>query len=282
MKHALRIIFKDDVQNIFDRFSSVFDLKIVFYSPDGEIIKVGLNRPNSLYCQLIQDQLFGINACLSVDRILREKARTLRKATENVCHAGVKDVVAPIFSDASLIGYIGYGQFRQRNDVPPRVMSAWAQKGWNPSPLKAAFLRLPIYSNEKETDIKELFSYLLNYIVSQQMIAAKGDLVLHKALSYIYSHVDCPISLSDVATAVERSRSTVSHLFKDKLKSGFKNTVMNIRFDKAEEYFRIAPHLKIKDVSEKVGYEDALYFSRIYKRHRKLSPRQFIRQLDKE
>jgi AraC-like DNA-binding protein len=281
MKHDLWIIFKDDIQKIFDHFSSMFDLKILFYSAEGEIIKVGLNRPNSLYCQLIQDKLFGINACLNIDREGREKAKTLGKTVDYFCHAGIKDILTPVLSDGNVLGYIGFGQFRQSGGVFPKVMTEWIRKGRSPAELTAAFLQLPYYSKEKETDIKELFSFLFNYIVSQQMIAAKGDLILHKALSYIHAHIDGAIRLSDVAAAVGRSRSTISHLFKGKLRMGFKKTVMNIRFDKAEEYFRIAPHLNIKEVAARVGYDDSLQFSRIFKKHRKLSPRQFIREMDR-
>jgi YesN/AraC family two-component response regulator len=50
---------------------------------------------------------------------------------------------------------------------------------------------------------------------------------------------------------------------------------MNIKFDKAEEYFQASPHLKVGEVAEKIGYDDPLYFSRIYKKYRKISPSQF-------
>lgn len=279
VKHDLWIIFKDDVQKIFDHFSSTFDLKILFYSVGGEIIKVGHNRPNSLYCRLTQDKLFGINACLDIDREGREKAKRLGKTVDHFCHAGIKDILTPVFGEGHLLGYIGFGQFRQSAKVPPKVMAEWIRKGLSPAELTTAYLQLPYYSKEKEADIKELFSFLFNYIVSQQMIAAKGDLILHKALSYIQAHIDEPIRLGDVAAAVGRSRSTVSHLFKEKLNTGFKKSVMDSRFDKAQEYFRLAPHLKIKEVAEKVGYDDSLHFSRIFKKHRKISPRQYIRTM---
>ena len=140
----------------------------------------------------------------------------------------------------------------------------------------------PTYTEGREADIKELFSFLLNYIVSQRMIIMKGDVVLHKALSHIYSHINGDIRLDDVAMAVRRSRSTVSHLFKTKLNKGFKKTVLDIRFSKAEEYLRMVPRLKIREVAEKVGYGDPLYFSRIFKKHRGLSPSHFVQRSSRD
>jgi AraC-like DNA-binding protein len=252
----------------------------VFYSPVGEIIKVGLNRPNALYCQLIQDKLYGIEACLEIDQKGRERANSSGRTYDHFCHAGIKDLFTPIFNEGSLLGYIGFGQFRQSEALPPKVLSDWTRNGGSPANLMAAFQKLPQYTKEKENHIKQLFAFLLHYIVSQHMIAAKGDVILHQAISYIQAHIDAPIRLDDVAAFVGRSRSTISHLFHQKRKMGFKKTVMNIRFDKAEEYFRMAPHLKIKEVAAKVGYDDSLYFSRIFKKYRKLSPRQYVRKMN--
>jgi len=280
MKRYLKIIFKEDVQKIFDHFSSTFDMKILFYSPDGEIIKVGLNRPNALYCRLMQDNLFGVDACRAIDRKGQEEAKNLKRTVDHFCHAGVKDIITPIFSNGALLGFIGFGQFRQNRKIPLPVMTGWTRRGGGYAELKEAYYKLPYYSKEKEKHIKELFMFLFNYIVSQHMIMAKGHVIIQKALSYIQDHIEEPVQLGEVAAAVGRSRSTVSHLFKSKLDMGFKKTVMTIRFEKAEEYFRTSPHLKVKEVAEKIGYEDPLYFSRVFKKYRKLCPRQYIRHLD--
>jgi AraC-like DNA-binding protein len=265
MKHVLKIIFKEDLQKIFDHFSSIFDTKTLFYSSEGEIIKVGLNRPNSQYCQLIQNKLYGIQSCLTTDQQKRNEAGSKGKTIRFFCHAGLREALAPIYSDGDLLGYMGFGQFRQYPDIPKKVLNDWVQKYKDPTELIKAYEKLPHYSKEKEEDILELFSIMVHHIVSQ----------LHKIISYIHSHIDSIISLSEVSSFVGRSQSTISHLFKKKLNLSFKQTVMNIKFDKAEEYFQTSPHLKVGEVAEKIGYDDPLYFSRIYKKYRKISPSQF-------
>lgn len=277
MKPVLKIIFKEDLQKIFDHFSSIFDTKILFYSSEGEIIKVGLNRPNSQYCQLIQNKLYGIQSCLTTDQQKRNEARSKGKTIRFFCHAGLREALAPIYSDGELLGYMGFGQFRQNPHIPKKVLNDWVQKYKDPAELLKAYKKLPYYSREKEEDILGLFSILVHHIVSQHMVMAKGDFLLHKIISYVHSHVDRAISLSEVASVAGRSQSTISHLFKKKLNMSFKQAVMNIKFDKAEEYFQSSPHLNVSEVAERIGYSDPLYFSRIYKKYRKMSPSQFPR-----
>ena len=49
------------------------------------------------------------------------------------------------------------------------------------------------------------------------------------------------------------------------------------KLDKAEEYFRTIPGISIGEVSEKLGYDDQFYFSRIYKKFRKIPPKEYIK-----
>jgi len=275
MKHVLKIIFKDKVQTIFDLFSSIFDVRIIYYSPEGNIIKVGLNRPNSRYCQLIQNKLHRTQSCLSTDQQKREEAKSKGKTIQYSCHADLKEVLTPIYNDGYLLGFMGYGQFRQNNSISSRILNAWIQKYEDPSELTEAYKALPYYEREKAQDMLELFSVLVNHIVSKHMITAKGDFLLQKVLEYIHSNIEDPVSLYEISSYVGRSSSTISHLFKNKLNMSFKETMINIKLDKAEEYFRTYPHLKISEVAEKIGYSDPLYFSRIYKKYRLKTPSQY-------
>lgn len=278
MKHVLKIIFKDEVQTIFDLFSSIFNVKIIYYSPEGNIIKVGLNKPNSGYCQLIQNKLYGKQFCLSTDQQKREEVKSKGKTIQYSCDADLEEVLTPIYSNGDLLGFMGYGQFRQNNSISSRVLNDWIQKYKDPSELTDAYKALPYYKREKAQDILELFSVLVNHIVSQHMITAKGDFLLQKVLEYIHSNIEDPVSLNDISSYVGRSSSTISHLFKNRLSMSFKESIISIKLDKAEEYFRSCPHLKIREVAEKIGYSDPLYFSRIYKRYRLKTPSKYKKQ----
>ena len=278
VRRILKIIFSEKVQEIFDHFSSVFDTRILFYSPQSEIIKVGLNRPNSAFCQLIQNQLYGLKSCLELDERKREEARNQKSMVRYLCHAGLIDSIQPIFFEDHLLGYIGMGQFRTHLDVQPHILGDWKKK-YNPNVLEAAYRELPYVPPEKVNAFMGLFSVLVNYIVSQHWISSRGDLLLQKIISYIEAHSDQPITLKEIAALMQKSESTISHLFRKKLKTSFKSAVISAKLDKAEEYMRTVPGLKIVDIAERIGYDDPFYFSRIYKKYRHRSPRQFQKKI---
>jgi AraC-like DNA-binding protein len=280
MKGILKLIFKDEVQEIFDHFSAIFDVKILFYSTDGDVVKVGLNRPNSQYCDLIQRKLYGRKACLEIDAARRNEAKTREKTISYCCHAGLDESLTPIYIDGCLLGFLGFGQFRTSQEISSKVVKDWSQK-YDPTDLINAYNQLPFYSKEKEKHLLGLLSILVKYIVSHRMITVKGDFLLQKIITFIQENLNKSISLKDVAMFAGRSESTISHLFQKKLNTSFKQTVINMKLDRADEYLRSNPHTKIRDVSERVGYDDPLYFSRLYKKNRKLTPRQYQQKFQK-
>jgi AraC-like DNA-binding protein len=274
MKNLIKIIFKDQVQQIFDLFSSIFNIRILFYSAAGDIVKVGLNRPNSDYCSLIQEKLYGLDSCLELDQAKRAEAFEKKGMICFTCHAGLTEALTPLFVEEKLLGFMGFGQIRTSNHVPGRVMKDWENK-FTPPALENAYKNLPLLEIEKINEILSLFSILIEYIMKNNLISLKGDLLLNQIITFLEDNLHRSISLKDVSNHIDRSESTVSHLLKKKLNQSFKQTVIQIKLEKADEYLQLVPKMKIKDIAAKIGYDDALYFSRLYKKNKQYTPREF-------
>ncbi len=98
------------------------------------------------------------------------------------------------------------------------------------------------------------------------MVSLSGSRLLQEIIAYMESNVHRDISLTEVAGAAGKSISTVSHLFTRRLGRSFKQTLTQIRLEKAEELMCADPDEKLKDIAAMVGYSDALYFSWIYRK----------------
>ncbi|MCL4498736.1 MAG: PocR ligand-binding domain-containing protein [Chloroflexi bacterium] len=273
-RRPLETVLKPDAQKVFDHFSSCFNIRILFFSPGGEELNVGLNRPDSDYCRLIQEQLYGEQACLNLDEEKRREAARSGNVICYQCHAGLVEAIKPIYFENSLLGYVAIGQFRSARELPERARADW-QSRVGSTRLEEAFASLQFVDQEKIDDTLGLFSVLVDYIVSQRMITRQGSIALNDLVSYMESNPQVNLSLDDAARMVHKSPSTVSHLFKSKLGASFKQTQTEIKLRKAEEHMAADPEMPVGEVAAKVGYVDPLYFSRIYKKHRGIPPSKF-------
>ena len=271
MNKALDIILHDEIQNIFDNFTASFGISILFYSLDGRILWHKRGRVNSKFCELIQDKVFDKNKCFSMDESMCRECAETKKIINYLCHAGIEEAVAPIFVESQLVGYAMIGQFRSTKDLPPGVLKTAQEKG-RKTELLEYFYELPYYNKIKIKNILGLFSILVDYIITKEIVSVKGERLINKTLAYIEQHINRPITLDEVARNAGRSRSSISHSFKKILGKSFSKVVIEAKLSKAEEYFKNTPNLSIEEVAFKLGYKDPLYFSRLYKKNRGISP----------
>jgi two-component system response regulator YesN len=107
------------------------------------------------------------------------------------------------------------------------------------------------------------------------MVSRKGNVVLNKITHYIKENITKQITLSEVAKLVNKSNSYISHLFTTNFNRSFSRYVIEMKLNKADDFFRIMPDLSISEVAYKLGYNSPLYFSRVYKKYRGISPKEF-------
>ena len=277
MRHALRTALTEKFCLLLDQFRRVTDTRIVFYDADGHLLKVGLDRPDCLYCQIVQGELYGPELCHRMNVDGREAARGKNMHCYQ-CSAGLLEVVIPIHTGGYLLGYAMIGQIRTYRFPPPTVLQDWAEARGGTS-LKRAYMALPIVTPERLDAITTFLSMLVDSIVSHHMVTLQGDSCIVAAISYIRGNLGTPLSLPEVAREIGRSPFSVSHAFRKHLQTTFRNVVIEMRLARAEELFTSDPGLTVTDVSERVGFDDPFYFSRVYRKHRGEPPSDLLKRL---
>ncbi len=145
----------------------------------------------------------------------------------------------------------------------------------------AACFKKMIYKHSVNTDkcqvaargnLIEFLSSLASECTGKGSMAYPQAVV--KMVEYINSNWQSTLTVAGVAQKIGLSESRAAHLFKNAIGKSMHQYIMDLRISAAKEQLRNT-QLGISQISEMMGFHDALYFSRAFKSRVGVSPKAF-------
>ena len=123
--------------------------------------------------------------------------------------------------------------------------------------------------------------YLLLAIIRKtsknKMNSTNGDLrafYAKEAIKYIENNYQNYITIEDISNYLGLNKSYFGRIFKEVIKTTPQDFLIKYRMIKACEILKTS-NFTIKEVGEKVGYENQLHFSKVFKNVHNISPREW-------
>lgn len=130
---------------------------------------------------------------------------------------------------------------------------------------------------------QELWAYRRLHTMVKLMKASKNtrkSSVITVAMEYIQKHYNEDISLNEISKYVNLSPQHFSKTFKEVTNFNYVEWVNNLRITKAKEIMNQEDYT-IGEVGTMVGFPNANYFSRIFKKYVGISPTEYIKEREK-
>lgn len=136
-----------------------------------------------------------------------------------------------------------------------------------------------IWSIENLSQWKSWYKRRLpGFLSERKTVPSELPPVLERALSFIESNYHRNIGLSEIAEACSVSSCYISRMFSCHLNSSCIDHLTARRIEEAEKLMK-SGDAPIKEIALAVGFSDPNYFSRIFRKHRGMSPRRYIQEL---
>ena len=279
MLESIHHTISQKVSEIFDLYTELHDVRISLFSPNGRLIYPdAVGRPNCRHCTMLRDTLGLDSKCRDLDREMMQAALEQGEMVTYTCHAGMMEAVAPLFVEEELVGFVMPGQFRS-SAAPKRSAYSihWKNEQGNDD-LQAEFERTPVYPEEKIETLLSLFRLLMEFIISNQFIHHKDYDLIQPIIGSIHEHPEQELTLVDASQMIGRSPSTVSRLFKKVTGQSYKQYQVKHRLEQAAAHLQSMPNRPVAKIALSVGYDDPLYFSRVFRKHFNCPPSEYRNQ----
>ena len=127
---------------------------------------------------------------------------------------------------------------------------------------------LNIYSADMQNEMQETLSF-----DSKQKL-------IKESLEYIDKHYREQMSVTDISRALGTSTSYLSRIFKESTGETIIRTINNKRIEKAKKYLEETDY-KVYEIADILGFENVTYFSRFFKKHTGLSPKDYKEEMNR-
>lgn len=225
------------------------------------------------FCMLVSQTGRSCAACLEVQQQITEtdgdKPRTV------TCFAGMSDTAVPVYLGEKTIGFLQTGQvlLRAPNKAQfqkiARQLLDWGATTDAPQ-LEEAFFQSEVLTPAQYhamVKLLEIFAQHLSTLSNQIALqeANSEPPIIIRAKEFIEKHKSDPISLSEVARALNVSTFYFCKLFKKATGINFTEYLSRIRIEKAKNLL-LNPNLRVSEIAYEVGFQSLTHFNRVFLR----------------
>lgn len=121
--------------------------------------------------------------------------------------------------------------------------------------------------------------FLLFSVISKNFTDCyqKSSNYVEDSIIYMQSHLGEPLSLKEVAEKIPVHPNYLSVVIRRKTGKSYVELLTDLRIKKAADYL-LHTSINVKEVTKLVGYNDSKYFTKIFKKHYKMTPTQYREQ----
>lgn len=256
----LQAFLRPEAQRMLARFSSLLNVRLGFYSPAGNEICIGGERPVCTYCRVLRQTQDA--QCLALDEKMFERARQTKHPFSYPCHGGLTEAFVPVDFAGKRIGLLMVGQFRAEGQVPPDCTAE----------QKKEYGRRPRFSELQIDDMLRMLELMVQSFTDRQLVTSTELDQIQLLLDRIHADPSKTMTVNEAAAFTCRSPSSLAHVFKKLTGRSIRQYQIEVKLDEADRLLRTFPNMPIKEIADRLGFDDPLYFSRLYRKHRNAPP----------
>ena len=265
-------------------FSKATGVSLKVVPPGEPRQRLSFGQSENPFCSLVTTTAAGCDACLEIQARVQRSAGKKRVPQQISCFAGLTDVAVPVIVGGQHVATLMSGQvFRRQPTERDFQMVARMVKGglngdWEKKARKAYFETAVVTADRFQAIIHLLnvfAQYLADY-ASRHAIAAIAEEpnAVSNAKQFVQSHVEEPITLTQVVQHVNVSRFYFCKLFKKATGMTLTEYVSRVRVEKAKSLL-VDSSLRISEVVYAAGFGSIPRFNSVFKRYVGMPPTEY-------
>ena len=198
-----------------------------------------------------------------------EESRKMKDIYIYKCHMGLTEATFPLMHYQNIIGYVMFGQItdiKNKNKLEEFVNEVNNKYNTN---CTAKGLK---YRNKKQINAAaKLLEICSEYILLKELAAPQENRIMKNAKEYINKNLSDSLLVCDICKYTGVGRTELYQAFSRELGMGVAAYIRKERLLYAHKLLKTTS-FSVSEISDRVGFSDYNYFSRIFKKEYGISP----------
>ncbi|SDO32893.1 Helix-turn-helix domain-containing protein [Paenibacillus sp. yr247] len=185
--------------------------------------------------------------------------------------------------DISVIIISGYEEFQYAHTAMKYKAKGYVLKPIDTDELLHIIDEILLETTNKTgiVDLAKPFKQVPEPFESTDRPKTYHETLVIRAMDYIKQHLDQPITLNEVSNQFYLTAHYFGQIFKTVLGENFNSYLTRLRMEKACELLK-SPELRNYDICNHIGFSDVKYFSKLFYRCYKITPKEYRERSLKE
>lgn len=109
-----------------------------------------------------------------------------------------------------------------------------------------------------------------------EMQMKEAPAMLTRMIMYIHQHYSEPVTLTQLSDTFHVSKQYIAMLFREYMKTSATQYINRVKLDHALDLLRYST-IQIGEISDRLGFSNAYYFSRLFRKYFGMTPSEYIR-----
>lgn len=269
-------IDNSQLQPLMQSFYMLSGIRLVLFDSDFHEV-LSYPKHDCEFCRLIKSCPNTRRKCNYADKKSCQKSEKENSLIIYKCHAGLVEAVMPLHESEKIIGYLMFGQITDNSNksVLYKKIEYMSEKyNLDINLLKKGIENTPFRNEEQIHAAAKIMEACTSYIIYKELITPENDKIFKAAKAYIENHLEEDININQLCNSLNIGRTKLYEIFKKELKMGISKYILHQRMHRAKKLLKTT-ELPIPEISEKVGFSDYNYFSRVYKKTYGKSPKHY-------
>lgn len=264
------------IKELMEAFYNMSGIRFVLFDNEFREI-ISFPKENCDFCKMMKGCAKTRRKCNNDDRRSFAKCEKENALVIYNCHAGLVEAVMPLHENEKIIGYLMFGQITDKKDKENLYKTAEEMAeiySLDKKELKKGIDKITYKSPEQISAAAKIMEACTSYIIYKELITPEDNKIIEEAKKYIEDNLEKEIGISDICKHLSIGRTRLYELFRKEVEMGVSQYIRYRRIHRAKKLLKTT-ELTVAQVAERVGFGDYNYFSRVFKRFYKKSPRSY-------